>query len=264
MIRFLDEPADLLPIAAREPALGAQLMDLAIVYHGDPLSAPIWLVCGGGGAPLGAVGTAGKNIIVLAEGMAPDAELSGFVRLLAGGDANGILCGPRFAAVLKKQRDFRPVLRPVLKCSHAAEAPVCGLPVSPPRRLEDCWGLLAAESEEFASSDKETWLLCVSRGIRRRQTTVLMVYDGDIPVSTASIRGRTENGGIIESVVTRPDHRGLGFASAIVAMLTDTLEAEERAAYIVSADDPSERLYEKLGFEYCGELWHFVKTGDGE
>ncbi len=263
MIRYLDEPADLLPIAAREPALGCQMMNWAIAYHGDPFPADIWLSCDKNGLPIGAVGGLGKNIVVLSQNSEATAELVNFVVLLSSGTAERVLCGERFALVMEGLPGFSRSEQPVLAARHVERPAATGFSLGPAHQLEDCWSLLAAESERFAASDKDSWLIRVSRGVRRRQSTVLMVYDGEKPVATAMISGRTESAGLIDSVVTSPAYRGLGYASALVGELVSTLEHEERAACIVPANEHAAELYNRLGFSHDYTQCCFSITGGG-
>ena len=66
----------------------------------------------------------------------------------------------------------------------------------------------------------------------------------------------------VEDVVTLSDHRGRGYASAVVVRaIQEALAAGHDLVFLVAADDdwPKE-LYTHLGFETVGRTWSFLRT----
>jgi ribosomal protein S18 acetylase RimI-like enzyme len=66
----------------------------------------------------------------------------------------------------------------------------------------------------------------------------------------------------VEDVVTLPDYRGRGFASAVVLRaVEEALSAGSDLVFLVAADDewPKE-LYGRLGFEVVGRTWSFLRS----
>jgi GNAT superfamily N-acetyltransferase len=90
-----------------------------------------------------------------------------------------------------------------------------------------------------------------------------VVVDGE-PVSCADLYLA---GGVaqVEDVLTTPDHRNRGFASAVV--LTAVCAADEAGAdfvfLVADEDDWPEQLYRRLGFDPIGRVHEFILTGQG-
>ena len=81
------------------------------------------------------------------------------------------------------------------------------------------------------------------------------------PVSAAELYtdGRVAQ---VEDVVTLPDYRGRGFASAVVLRaVEEALAAGVDLVFLVAGDDdrPKE-LYGRLGFEVVGRTWSFLRS----
>jgi ribosomal protein S18 acetylase RimI-like enzyme len=66
----------------------------------------------------------------------------------------------------------------------------------------------------------------------------------------------------VEEVATHPDHRGRGYASAVVLRAVhEALGAGNDLVFLVADDeDWPKLLYERLGFEPLGRRWSFLKT----
>ena len=97
----------------------------------------------------------------------------------------------------------------------------------------------------------------------RRATTRFfgVVVDGEI-VSWTDLY-LAQGVGQVEDVATKEEHRGRGYASAVV--LRAALEAREAGADLVflvaDADDWPKELYSRLGFDTIGRLTKFFLTG---
>lgn len=63
-------------------------------------------------------------------------------------------------------------------------------------------------------------------------------------------------------MATHPDHRGRGYASAVVLRAVhEALGAGNDLVFLVADDeDWPKLLYERLGFEPLGRRWSFLKT----
>ncbi len=72
--------------------------------------------------------------------------------------------------------------------------------------------------------------------------------------------------GYIQTVFAAPDHRGKGIGSRLVAFAEDRIFSESPNAFLcVSSFNPdARRLYERLGYEYVGELTDYLVSGHSE
>jgi predicted GNAT family acetyltransferase len=76
------------------------------------------------------------------------------------------------------------------------------------------------------------------------------------PVAIAGWTGRTPNGVRINSVYTPPQHRGRGYASNLVAALTQEMLDEGRKfcfLYTDAANPTSNKIYQQIGYEFVSD-----------
>lgn len=86
--------------------------------------------------------------------------------------------------------------------------------------------------------------------------------DDDGPVCVAGLARPTETGITLNSVYTPPEHRSRGYASALVAALTQHVLDRDRAFVCLHTDlsnPTSNAIYERLGYRYVCDnaLWVF-------
>lgn len=81
----------------------------------------------------------------------------------------------------------------------------------------------------------------------------LFVLEDGGPVCMAGWSGRTPNGVRVNAVYTPPEHRGKGYASALVARLSQQLLDEGRRFCFLYTDlnnPQSNRIYQRLGYRH--------------
>jgi predicted GNAT family acetyltransferase len=84
----------------------------------------------------------------------------------------------------------------------------------------------------------------------------LVLWQDDGPVSFAGFGGRTPNGIRIGPVYTPPGQRGHGYASALVAALSESLLAAGRRfcfLYTDMANPTANAIYRRIGYEFVCE-----------
>ncbi len=249
MIRLLTELAGLDGLAEKEPVLAAMAASSAAAFFDEPERLRCFGEYDETGSLVAAADLTSRIILLLCETNGLSGEMLEFLKkMLPGGDFTGILCGGRALSVLKKEFPVCEHEKAVMACSNLAEPPAPAFHAEPPRHFSDVWELLAGVDEGFAKGDKETWLLRTSRGVRRGQTSVWMIYDGELPAAAASIRGRCDTCGVIAGVATREEYRGRGMASYLTYLCTKELLDSGRTAWLVPSGESSARLYEALGF----------------
>jgi ribosomal protein S18 acetylase RimI-like enzyme len=89
-----------------------------------------------------------------------------------------------------------------------------------------------------------------------------VVVEGQVVSATDLFSdGRTAQ---VEDVATLPEHRGRGYASAVVQRAVDEALADGHDFVFLTADadDWPKELYRKLGFEEVGSTWAFRKRLD--
>jgi hypothetical protein len=92
------------------------------------------------------------------------------------------------------------------------------------------------------------------------------IWEDGCPVSTASNRRNTENGAVVNSVYTPPFYRGKGYASSVVAELSQTLldQGHKFCCLFADAENPiSCGIYRKIGYyDLC--VYETVKFAEME
>ena len=115
--------------------------------------------------------------------------------------------------------------------------------------------------ERAFSEDCRTRVFTIEENTRRLKTRLgkgtHLIWEDERPVSQA-VHGRdTPNGAVINGVYTPPQHRGQGYATSVVAELSNKLLARGKSfcCLFADADNPASRkIYAKLGYMDVCEL----------
>ena len=105
--------------------------------------------------------------------------------------------------------------------------------------------------EAFGQVDLAEVAADVDRWIARRGRTIYLWEDGE-PVSLCGVGGVTPNGIRIGPVYTPPDLRGRGYASALVAAISEAeLDAGRRFCFLFTdkANPTANHIYQAIGYE---------------
>lgn len=122
--------------------------------------------------------------------------------------------------------------------------------------------------ETAVSADREHMNRMVDRRLAGDDEG-LWVWDHDGPVSMAGFGGATPNGIRIGPVFTPPERRGRGYATALVASLSEWLLRRGRRfcfLYTDLANQTSNEIYRRIGYErVCdsADIRFEASSGDG-
>jgi GNAT superfamily N-acetyltransferase len=115
--------------------------------------------------------------------------------------------------------------------------------------------------ETLTDADEETVRQIVEASLRVTQAVkarhFAIVVDG-IPVSSTDLYsdGRTAQ---VEDVMTLPEHRGRGYASAVVLRAVEEARRDHEFIFLVAdSHDWPRKLYERLGFDALGEKYAYT------
>lgn len=112
---------------------------------------------------------------------------------------------------------------------------------------------------EIERKDKGFWLSSVEKSINR-QRTYLWIKDNE-PVSMAQAIRPTKNGIAVAGVFTPPDQRGKGYASAVVAHLSQKMLDNGKKFCVLYADlnnPTSNKIYQKIGYKEVVDSKYFL------
>lgn len=121
------------------------------------------------------------------------------------------------------------------------------------------WGFVIECLPEIERKDKEFWLSSVEKSINR-QRTYLWVKD-NAPVSMAQAIRPTKNGISVAGVFTPHDQRGNGYASAVVAHLSQKMLDNGKKFCMLYTDlnnPTSNKIYQKIGYKEVVDSKYFL------
>jgi len=145
-------------------------------------------------------------------------------------------------------------------------------PAAPLGRLRDAgaadrpllldWWRAFAEEAIGESPDDDSVAEAVDRRLEAEDAGVSF-WEDDHPVSVASFGNPTPNGIRIGPVYTPPEHRRRGYASALVAELSERLLAQRRFCFLFTdlANPTANRIYEQIGYRRVCEAAEIVFEG---
>jgi predicted GNAT family acetyltransferase len=120
------------------------------------------------------------------------------------------------------------------------------------RALLAAWYLAFAEEATPEQAPVEDLDAMVDRWVRRIGRTMYLWEDGGRPASLAGAGGETPNGTRIGPVYTPPELRGRGYASNLVAAVSQAqLDAGRRFCFLFTdlANPTSNKIYQQIGYE---------------
>jgi predicted GNAT family acetyltransferase len=253
-------------LAAASPLLLADeprhnlMLGLAATLRDHPALYPerhTWLVRGGDAVVAAALWTPPYNLVVSRAVPAALAVLAGAIDGRLPGVTGALPEAERFAAAWSA-RTGATVRRAMSQAIHAATRVVP--PPRPQGALRDAtaadrplvvewWRAFAMEAHAaLVAVDAEA---AVDHRLAAPDAGVVLWDDGG-PVSLAAFGGPTPNGIRLGPVYTPPEARGRGYASALVAGLSEELLAGGRRfcfLYTDLANPTANRMYARLGYE---------------
>lgn len=256
MIKLLDNPEIIEKLCIAQPYTGCTFMAVATAFYDTPELMPIWVELDEHQKAVSAVNVGSTHIQLLCGKNSPSAEMLMFITKLAEDEhIKEILCEEKAFSVLTGIFGNDTEVLPIMKCSkHIKYEPKEPAQVT----LGDTKGFYSLVCSQFAEDekpDRDMWMLKITRGISRGQSTVLTIEQDGKAVSCACIRGRCKAGGSVVSVITDENFRGRGFASLLTAKCAEILKSEGLCTWLCPCDKRAERLYSRLGFRPCGSLY---------
>lgn len=122
--------------------------------------------------------------------------------------------------------------------------------------LVDWWQAFSVEALHDDDPDTEAIEQAIGHRFAAEGWGIALWENGGVPVSFTGFGGATPNGVRIGPVYTPSDHRGHGFASALVASVSaDRLAEGNRFCFLYTdlANPTSNRIYERIGYEWVCE-----------
>ena len=121
------------------------------------------------------------------------------------------------------------------------------------------WWRAFAEEALGESTDDDSVAHAVDRRLEAAEAGVSL-WENNRPVSVASFGNPTPNGIRIGPVYTPPEHRRRGYASALVAELSERLLVKRRFCFLFTdlANPTANRIYERIGYRRVCEAAEIV------
>lgn len=250
MIKLIDNLSLLERLSEKEPYFGSLFNASAVSFMDDPEFLSIWVELDEHGDAYSFLNASTDSIMLFSPYGIPGFEMILFVtNLISGGTIKHVDCDENSFGVLKNLFDFDIENAVQMFAENRIDLPENNLDIYTSENFEDAWNVTKILFDEDENSAKDFWKLKMVRGVLKKQSTLFTLDEGGKSVSTACIRGRTENAGAITSVVTLPDHRHKGCASYLTALCTNMLIDEQRTPWLVPANPGVQKMYEKLGYK---------------
>lgn len=120
--------------------------------------------------------------------------------------------------------------------------------------MKDAYELLKrCQSESISVPDYLPWLSDFTYKRNRNSARAKSVTRNSLQVCFAMTSAETEKSALISGVVTDSNYRKQGLASRLVTALSDELRNENKAVYIMTANENNRKFYEKNGFVQIGK-----------
>lgn len=121
------------------------------------------------------------------------------------------------------------------------------------------WDFVNECLPEVERKDKAFWRSSVERSVKM-QRTYLWIYEEEV-VSMAQVLRPTKNGIAVAGVFTPHKQRGKGYASAVVAHLSQTMLDAGKKFCVLYADlenPTSNKIYQKMGYKEVTDSKYFL------
>ena len=265
MIKLIDDLSLLDGLSEKEPYFGSLFTAAAVSFMDDPELLSIWVEIDEHGKPYSFLNANSDSIMLFSPYGIPGFETVLFVtNLVSGGTIKHIDCDENSFSVLKNLFDFDIENAVQMFAENRIEMPENGFGISDSENFEEAWEVTKTLFGEECVSVKDYWKLKMVRGVLKKQSTLLTLFENKKTVSTACIRGRTKNSGAITSVVTLPDFRRKGYASYLTALCTNMLLEENRTPWLVPANPGVRKMYEKLGYKAAKTYYYLYNIKEKE
>ncbi|MBE6881743.1 MAG: GNAT family N-acetyltransferase [Ruminococcaceae bacterium] len=264
MIKLIDDLKLLEPLCKAEPYFGCLFNSAAVSFFDDPEFLSIWVEIDEHENACSFLNAGTDSVMMFSPGGLPGFEMILFVtNLLSGGTIKHIECDENCYAVLKNLFDSEVEEAVQMFAENRIDMPKTDFEIKTSENFDDGWNVTKTLFEKEDIFAKDYWKLKMVRGVLKKQTTLFTLYK-DKAVSTACIRGRTENAGAITSVVTLSEHRNRGYASYLTALCTNMLIDEHRTPWLVPANQKVQKMYEKLGYKAAKKYYYLYNIKEKE
>ena len=123
--------------------------------------------------------------------------------------------------------------------------------------LRKIYDLLCKTDDRISPDSFEDYFLDISHKIRHGAAEVYSIYNGNDLLSTATVTAMSDSEAVIGCVATDFAYREKGLASELVGYITEKHLNKEREVFL-QREKPI-GLYERLGFEVCGEWYEYKR-----
>ncbi len=265
MIKLIDDLSLLNRLSEKEPYFGSIFNAAAISFMDDPELLSIWIEIDEHGNAHSFLNAVSDSIMLFSPYGIPGFEMILFVtNLVSGGTIKHIDCDENSFGVLKNLFDFETENAVQMFTEKRIDIPENEFDISDSGNFDEAWKVTKAAFGEDDDSGFDLWKLRMVRGVLKNQSTLFTLNENGKAVSSACIRGRTENSGAVVSVVTIPESRHKGYASYLTALCTNMLLDEKRVPWLVPANPNVQKMYEKLGYKAAKTYYYLYNIKERE
>ena len=265
MIKLIDDLSLLERLSEKEPYFGSLFNAAAVSFMDDPELLSIWIEIDEHRKAHSFLSAGTDSIMLFSPYGIPGFEMILFAtNLISQGNIEHIDCDENSFSVLKNLFDFEIENAVQMFAENRIDIPKNAFDTNDSENFDEAWEVTKVLFGEEENSAKDYWKLKMVRGVLKKQSSLLTLRENKKAVSTACIRGRTEDAGAITSVVTLPDFRRKGYASYLTALCTNMLIDEGRIPWLVPANPGVQKMYEKLGYKAAKTYYYLYNIKEKE
>jgi GNAT superfamily N-acetyltransferase len=250
MIKLLDGPSEELAGFCRRDVFGTRISGYFETY-GTSESFACFYMQKQKGNVTAALSKIDSSITLSASPNADFEELSNFLKVIG---FAALTCDSDFQGItgLSPERTGNIVCFNARKSINASR----GIEISSDIELAQIYNILL-DAGFYLPQDRGVWLSDAGARFNKGLASACTVFSDKVPVACAMILFETASAGLIGAVATLPEHRGKGYAGALVTALARKLNTKGKRADLM-CEEKLTQFYNNLGFEKTG-AWAQIK-----
>lgn len=127
--------------------------------------------------------------------------------------------------------------------------------------IKDFYNLILSSADEnFTPPCFEDFYVDVNHKLRHKAMRVVGITDNGRLAAAAMTVAESDTCAVIGAVACNPKFRNLGYGTAVVKYISNSLINENKTVYLHRAENSNESFYEKLGFVQTGK-WKEYRFG---
>lgn len=243
-----------LSAVAKNDPFACRIISLYNSYNAELAFVDYWLVTSDESNDcMGAIARSGTNFIIYLADESVIEEVSAFIRVAG---ASSVLCDDKFELDLYGGTSVSGF---VLERSVPIDFDDDNINFTEPD-IKSVYDLLVkCADDNFTPPAFEDFYVDVNHKIRHNAIRIVSINPENKLAAVAMTVAESSNAAVLGAVACNPEYRKLGYGSAVVRYLTNSLINEGKTVYLHRAENANANFYANLGFKEIGKWkeYHF-------